>query len=239
MAPRPSPRGRVRRGARRPSGRRLRRRPARAARARRPRLPPAARRAHPRAARRRSAAVLSAEMRASLLAWPGSRCTKPVRPSSDAAPTPSRSAGSRRSRAPVAGTRRRSLRSTRSWFAPRASRSPAVAAGAQGEPDDLATQAADDALMAIMRKLHTYRGDSRFTTWAYKFALLEAAVKVRKRAWHGREVPLEADGWAQLADRRACARPRRRECRVDRGRAATASPRGSPRISARCSSRSP
>jgi RNA polymerase sigma-70 factor (ECF subfamily) len=74
--------------------------------------------------------------------------------------------------------------------------------GRSGEFDDLVTQAADDALMAIMRKLHTYRGDSRFTTWAYKFALLEAAVKVRKRAWHGHEVPLEADGWAQLADRR-------------------------------------
>jgi RNA polymerase sigma-70 factor, ECF subfamily len=74
--------------------------------------------------------------------------------------------------------------------------------GRSGEFDDLATQAADDALMAIMRKLHTYRGDSRFTTWAYKFALLEAAVKVRKRAWHMREVPLEADGWAQLADKR-------------------------------------
>lgn len=71
------------------------------------------------------------------------------------------------------------------------------------ELDDLATQAAADALMAIMRKLHTYRGDSRFTTWAYKFALLEAAVKVRRRAWHGREVPLEEDGWAQLADRSA------------------------------------
>ena len=74
--------------------------------------------------------------------------------------------------------------------------------GRSGELGDLATQAADDALMAIIRKLHTYRGDSRFTTWAYKFALLEAAVKVRKRAWHGREVPLEADGWARLADRR-------------------------------------
>src|SRR5215211_5525061 len=72
-----------------------------------------------------------------------------------------------------------------------------------GEFDDLATQAADDALMAVMRKLHTYRGDSRFTTWAYKFALLEAAVKVRKRVWHGHEVPLEADGWAQLADGRS------------------------------------
>ena len=57
--------------------------------------------------------------------------------------------------------------------------------------------------MAIMRKLHTYRGDSRFTTWAYKFALLEAAVKVRRRTWQDREVPLEDDGWAQLADGRA------------------------------------
>jgi RNA polymerase sigma-70 factor (ECF subfamily) len=69
--------------------------------------------------------------------------------------------------------------------------------------DDLATQAAADALMAIMAKLHTYRGDSRFSTWAYKFALLEAAVKSRRHAWQGREVPLEADGWAQLADRQA------------------------------------
>ena len=68
--------------------------------------------------------------------------------------------------------------------------------------DDLAMQAADDALMAIMGKLHTFRGDSRFTTWAYKFALLEAGVKLRRRAWQGREVPLESEGWAQLPDRR-------------------------------------
>jgi RNA polymerase sigma-70 factor (ECF subfamily) len=74
--------------------------------------------------------------------------------------------------------------------------------GHGAEHDDLATQAADDALMAIMRKLHSYRGESRFTTWAYKFALLEAAVKVRRRAWQGREIPLEAEGWARLADRR-------------------------------------
>jgi RNA polymerase sigma-70 factor (ECF subfamily) len=84
-----------------------------------------------------------------------------------------------------------------------ARRSRALGRERSGDGEDLATQAADDALMAIMGKLHTYRGDSRFTTWAYKFALLEAAVKVRRRAWQGREVPLEADGWAQLADRRA------------------------------------
>jgi RNA polymerase sigma-70 factor, ECF subfamily len=77
---------------------------------------------------------------------------------------------------------------------------------ANSQPDeleDLATQAAADALMAVMRKLHTFRGDSRFTTWAYKFALLEAAVKVRRRTWQEREVPFEEDGLAQLADRRA------------------------------------
>ena len=78
-----------------------------------------------------------------------------------------------------------------------------LASSQPGELEDLATQAAADALMAIMRKLHTYRGDSQFTTWAYKFALLEAAVKVRRRTWQEREVPLEDDGWAQLADRRA------------------------------------
>jgi RNA polymerase sigma-70 factor (ECF subfamily) len=77
-------------------------------------------------------------------------------------------------------------------------------AGDRGQPsEDLAMQAADDALMAIMNKLHTFRGDSRFTTWAYKFALLEAGVKVRRRAWQGREVPLESDGWTQLPDRHA------------------------------------
>jgi RNA polymerase sigma-70 factor, ECF subfamily len=63
------------------------------------------------------------------------------------------------------------------------------------ELDDIATEAADDALMSVLRRLEDFRGASRFTTWAYKFALLEAAVKLRKRAWQGREVPLEPDSW--------------------------------------------
>jgi RNA polymerase sigma-70 factor, ECF subfamily len=57
-----------------------------------------------------------------------------------------------------------------------------------GDQEDLAQQAADDALMAVLGKLDQFRGESRFTTWAYKFALLEAAVKIRRRAWQGREV---------------------------------------------------
>ena len=62
---------------------------------------------------------------------------------------------------------------------------------AGSDVDDLGTQAADDALMAILGKLDSFRGASRFTTWAYKFALLEAAVKARRRAWQGREVVLD------------------------------------------------
>jgi RNA polymerase sigma-70 factor, ECF subfamily len=68
------------------------------------------------------------------------------------------------------------------------------------EIEDLATQAADDALVAILAKLDTFRGASRFTTWAYKFVLLEAGVKARRRAWHGREVALEPQGWPLIAD---------------------------------------
>jgi RNA polymerase sigma-70 factor, ECF subfamily len=63
------------------------------------------------------------------------------------------------------------------------------------ELEDIATEAADDALMSVLRRLDDFRGASRFTTWVYKFALLEAAVKLRKRAWQGREVPLEPEGW--------------------------------------------
>jgi RNA polymerase sigma-70 factor (ECF subfamily) len=91
------------------------------------------------------------------------------------------------------------LRAAVTEVARRRSSAPAAA----GDLDDLANQAADDALMAVLKKLHSYRGDSRFTTWAYKFALLEAAAAMRRRPWLGRELPLEADGWARFPDGRA------------------------------------
>ena len=70
-----------------------------------------------------------------------------------------------------------------------------------GDHDDLAQQSADDALVAVLGKLGQFRGDSRFTTWAYKFALYEAAVKLRRRAWQERELPLEPDAWPAFASR--------------------------------------
>jgi RNA polymerase sigma-70 factor (ECF subfamily) len=69
------------------------------------------------------------------------------------------------------------------------------------EPDDIAMQAADDAVVAVLAKLDDFRGASRFTTWAYKFALLEAGVRLRRRAWQDREVVLEPEGWTSFADR--------------------------------------
>jgi len=70
---------------------------------------------------------------------------------------------------------------------------------------DIATQAADDALMAVLAKLDDFRGASRFTTWAYKFAILEAGVRLRRRAWQGREVVLEPEHWGAFADARLSA----------------------------------
>jgi RNA polymerase sigma-70 factor, ECF subfamily len=72
----------------------------------------------------------------------------------------------------------------------------------RAERDDLAVQSADDALVAVLAKLDQFRGASRFTTWAYKFAVLEAGVKLRRREWRDRELPLEPEGWPQTRDGR-------------------------------------
>jgi RNA polymerase sigma-70 factor, ECF subfamily len=68
------------------------------------------------------------------------------------------------------------------------------------EFDDLAQQAADDALVNILRKLEDFRGKSRFTTWAYKFVIFEVSGKVARHAW--RRHPPSRDGltWEQLPD---------------------------------------
>ena len=69
----------------------------------------------------------------------------------------------------------------------------------RGDLDDIAQEAADDALLAVLARLDDYRGLSRFTTWAYKFALYQASVKVRRRSWQGREIPVEDEAWNVLA----------------------------------------
>jgi RNA polymerase sigma-70 factor, ECF subfamily len=63
--------------------------------------------------------------------------------------------------------------------------------------EEIANQAADEAMMSVLGKLATFEGRSRFTTWAYKFAVLQAATEVRSRTWRDRDVHL--DGWEQVA----------------------------------------
>ncbi|HST19117.1 MAG TPA: sigma-70 family RNA polymerase sigma factor [Gaiellaceae bacterium] len=74
-----------------------------------------------------------------------------------------------------------------------------VAAFPREELDDLAVEAADEALMAIITRLDEYRGDSRFTTWAWKFAFFEASEAIRRRNWMSREIPSEDAGWSAFA----------------------------------------
>jgi RNA polymerase sigma-70 factor (ECF subfamily) len=59
--------------------------------------------------------------------------------------------------------------------------------------DDLAVQAADDAVVAVLAKLHHFRGDSLFTTWARRFVQREAPAKIRRRLGRGRELPVELE----------------------------------------------
>ncbi len=59
-----------------------------------------------------------------------------------------------------------------------------------GDLEDLAQQAADDAHLAVLRGLGEFEGRSRFSTWVFKFGILQAGVAVRRQAWRHREVTL-------------------------------------------------
>jgi RNA polymerase sigma-70 factor (ECF subfamily) len=66
---------------------------------------------------------------------------------------------------------------------------------------DIVHQAADDALVAIVAKLDSFRGESRFTTWAYKFVVLEVAGKLSRHAWRRAAPPSAEPDWERLVDR--------------------------------------
>ena len=69
------------------------------------------------------------------------------------------------------------------------------------ELDDLAHQSADDALLAITTKLAQFRRESRFTTWAYRFVILEVSSKLGRHFWLRPSVALDAADWDRLPDR--------------------------------------
>ena len=193
--------GRVRRGDGGPPGRRLRLRRPPPDHARRGGLPAPSRGADPGAARRGAAPLLT----------PGDGGYGGLRGARSRAR--GRRSGAARRRLAVVGRRpgpAAGARATRRspGCTPTSCAWPASSSGAGGrrlrdasrvgELDDLAMQAADDALVAVLRKLPTYRGASRFTTWAAKFAILEASVKARRRAWQDREITLEPEAWERF-----------------------------------------
>jgi RNA polymerase sigma-70 factor, ECF subfamily len=69
------------------------------------------------------------------------------------------------------------------------------------ELDDVAHQAAADALVAITAKIEQFRGESRFTTWAFKFVIFEVSTKIGRHFWRKATVPMEAEDWDRLPDR--------------------------------------
>jgi RNA polymerase sigma-70 factor, ECF subfamily len=68
------------------------------------------------------------------------------------------------------------------------------------ELDDLAMQAADDATFAVVAKVDLFRGESRFTTWAYRFVVLEVSHKVGRHFWRHPRAELTEDDWNHLPD---------------------------------------
>jgi RNA polymerase sigma-70 factor (ECF subfamily) len=69
------------------------------------------------------------------------------------------------------------------------------------ELDDLAYQAAADALLAITGKIGQFRGESRFTTWAYKFVIFEVSAKCGRHFWRRPAASLDAEDWERLPGR--------------------------------------
>jgi RNA polymerase sigma-70 factor (ECF subfamily) len=68
------------------------------------------------------------------------------------------------------------------------------------ELDDIVHQVGDDALMAIKAKAAEFRGESRFTTWAYRFVVLEVSNKVGRHFWQRRPAAAEPEAWELIPD---------------------------------------
>jgi RNA polymerase sigma-70 factor (ECF subfamily) len=68
------------------------------------------------------------------------------------------------------------------------------------EVADLAHQAAADAMLAVLAKLSTFRGESRFTTWAYRFVVLEVSQKLGRHFWRGGAASLGTEQWERLPE---------------------------------------
>jgi len=56
-------------------------------------------------------------------------------------------------------------------------------------------------MVGITGKLGQFRGESRFTTWAYKFVIFEVSAKIGRHFWRHPAIPFDAEDWDRLPDR--------------------------------------
>jgi RNA polymerase sigma-70 factor (ECF subfamily) len=61
--------------------------------------------------------------------------------------------------------------------------------------DDLAQQAAADALRTITAQLGGFRGQSRFSSWASKFVVCSVSEAAGRRFWQTRTISLDQEDW--------------------------------------------
>ncbi|MDQ3943277.1 MAG: sigma-70 family RNA polymerase sigma factor [Actinomycetota bacterium] len=66
---------------------------------------------------------------------------------------------------------------------------PALKPRAGGDPEASIEDFAQEALVKILNNLDSFRGESRFTTWAQKIAVRAALAELRRRRW--RDVSLQ------------------------------------------------
>jgi RNA polymerase sigma-70 factor, ECF subfamily len=89
------------------------------------------------------------------------------------------------------------LRAARREVARRRARSPVTGP----ELDDLAEHAASDAMLAVLAKLDDFRGESKFSTWVYKFVMFEVSTKLGRHFWARERIHIDAEDWDRLPDR--------------------------------------
>lgn len=66
------------------------------------------------------------------------------------------------------------------------------------ELGDVTHQAAADALVAVTAKIGQFRGESRFTTWAYKFVIFEVSTKIGRHVWRRPTVAMDTEDLDRL-----------------------------------------
>lgn len=79
-------------------------------------------------------------------------------------------------------------------------RAPGLKGAATDELESLAQDAAQEATLQVLEKLDSFRGESRFLTWASAIAVGRAMTALRRRLWQDVSLDRMPNGWQEPAD---------------------------------------